>query len=99
MYIVSPEPPAPEALNLPVRVYGVFGFSGIPIEVKSGLLLPVLPGMDSFIERAPSKAVVASIDQVAPESPPEIVQFVGEPEPDSNEPLLTQFGIEAVDSL
>jgi len=85
-------------LNLPVRVYGVFGFSGIPIEVKSGLLLPVLPGMDSFIERAPAEAFPESIDQV-PASPPEIDQLLGEPEPDSKDPFVTQLGIEAVDSL
>jgi hypothetical protein len=86
-------------LKLPVSTYGVFGFSGIAIEVKSGLLIPVLPGIDSFMDRLPAEEFVASIDQVVPASPPEIVQFVGEPEPDSNEPLLTQFGIEAVDSL
>jgi hypothetical protein len=54
--------------------------------------------MYSFMDRLPAEEVVASIDQV-PAVPPEIDQFVGEPEPDSKEPLVTQFGIEAVDSL
>jgi len=53
--------------------------------------------METFIDRAPAEYVVVSIDQLPP-VPPEIVQLVGVPEPDSKEPFSIAFEVVAASS-
>ncbi len=73
------------------KVYVALPGSGNTPVIRSGLRFLVVPGIESFIDRAPAEAVVESIDQDVPAAPPEIVQLVGVPEPDSNDALGARF--------
>ncbi len=73
------------------KVYVALPGSGNTPVIRSGLRFLVVPGIESFIDRDPAEAVVESIDQDVPVAPPEIVQLVGVPEPDSNDALGARF--------